>query len=181
MVQIEEWIKAKSIREKILLFCLCFVLFAMLPLWGFLERAEYSLYYQKTQSKELQNYLSGLKREFLKVAEENNVYALEETIANLEQTLSTQEKQKLLLQTNSSVIAQLNLLSQEFALEQFVLAQDQQIFLEGSGTFKNVFGFLLRIESFFKALKITDFWIYPNARNLDFAMQMELLDFKEEF
>lgn len=178
-MQLEVWMKERSTRERILLFCLCFFIFAMFPLWGFLERSESSLYNQKAQSKEFQSYLSGLQKEFLKATEENNIDELEKTIANLEETLLVQEQQKLLLQTNSSVIAQLKLLSQEFALEKFFLAQDQQIFLEGSGTFKNVFGFLFKLESLFKALKITDFSIYPHARNLDFVIQMELLDFKE--
>ncbi|AWI34521.1 hypothetical protein [Helicobacter apodemus] len=178
---LEIWIKQRTLRERILLFCFCFFAFAMLPLWGLLQRAESSWYYQKTQSKELQSYLSQLQKEFLKVVEENNIHQLEQTIADLEVTLSAQEKQKFLIQTNSSVITQFKLFAQEFALERFILAQEKQIFLEGSGTFKNVFGFLFKMESFFKALKIIDFSIYPNANNLDFIMQIELLDVKEEF
>ena len=176
---LEMWIKQRSTRERILLFCLCFFAFAMLPLWGFLQSAQSSWHYQKAQSKELQSYLSQLQKEFSKVIEENNIHQLEKTIADLEQTLSAQEQQKLLLQTNSSVITRLKVFAQEFSLEKFVLAQEKQIFLEGSGAFKNVFGFLFKLESFFKALKITDFSIYPNTNNLDFIMQIELLDFKE--
>ncbi len=171
---VESYLQERSKREKILLYVLCAVIGFFVVFYATFEEARMSL----SEKEEIKN---ALNEEILtleqnvsldEIPKDLNDATLAQSIAELEQKIALQEKQKELLGEKFGVYfiiesAGLN------HLKSFDIRQEQQnIFLSAKGKTYDVFAFLETLQAQ-PHLAMRSLSIYPNAKNLSLEFYLE--------
>ena len=145
--RIESYLNARSNRELILLFIFCFLL-------GFISIFSLSFEHTKLSLEEKNQRKIRLRQELLdlqstsKVVKNlNDMESLQDSIQDLKQKIALQEKQKNLLQKQSSIYM-LTQIADSKSLQDLTISQEnKQINLSAKGRYENFFGFLENLES----------------------------------
>lgn len=169
----ESYLNMRSKRELILLFVFCFLIgFLLVFSLGF-ERAKQSLEDKKQIKIHLENELLNLQNAS-KIAQNLGDQSLQDSIQDLEQKIASQEKQKNLLQRQSSIYA-LTQVADSKGLKDFAISQEnKQIYLSAKGKYENFFDFLENLESQ-SHLQIRSLCLYPNASMGHLEFYLEIL------
>ncbi|TLD85957.1 hypothetical protein [Helicobacter sp. MIT 05-5294] len=162
----ESYLEKKSKRELILLFIFCFLVGFLAVFSATFERAKESLEAKNQTKMNLKHQLLELQRVFEANKTLDNTKDLEDWIHDLEQKISMQERQKNLLQNQSSIYA-LRQIADSKGLQDFMLEQEnQRILLYAKGKYKNFSALLEQLESQ-QHLEIYHLNLYPNALTQD--------------
>lgn len=170
----ESYLNMRSKRELILLFIFCFLIGFLLVFGLGFERVKQSLEDKKQMKIHLENELLNLQNTS-KTAQSLDDESLQDSIQDLEQKIASQEKQKNLLQRQSSIYA-LTQVADSKNLKDFAISQEnKQIYLSANGKYENLFGFLENLESQ-SHLQIRSLCLYPNASmgHLEFYLEIVL-------
>lgn len=170
---IESFLNACSKRELILLFIFCFLAGFLAVFSVSFERTKESLEARKQKKADLQKEFLGLQRLYESSQIPNDTKKLENLIQDLEQKIATQERQKILLQSQSSIYA-LRQIANSKNLQDFVIEQEnQRIQLYGQGKYYDFVVFLENLESqvYVESYNLN---LYPNilTRNLEFYLEI---------
>lgn len=169
----ESYLNMRSKRELILLFIFCFLIGFLLVFGLGFERAKQSLEDKKQMKIHLENELLNLQNTS-KTAQSLDDESLQDSIQDLEQKIASQEKQKNLLQRQSSIYA-LTQVADSKNLKDFAISQEnKQIYLSANGKYENFFGFLENLESQ-SHLQIRSLCLYPNASMGHLEFYLEIL------
>lgn len=173
----EDYLNARTKRELILLFIFCFLVGFMAVFSLSFESTKQSLETKSQIKLRLEKELANLQDTLQTTQITDNTKSLQDSIGDLEQKISLQNKQKNLLQKKSSVYA-LTQIADSNNLQGFTLSQDKEcILLNARGKYKDFIAFLENLESQ-AHLEIHHLSLYPNPLEQNLEFYAEILFYK---
>lgn len=173
----EDYLNARTKRELILLFIFCFLVGFMAVFSLSFESTKQSLETKSQIKLHLEKELANLQDTLQTTQITDNTKSLQDSIGDLEQKISLQNKQKNLLQKKSSVYA-LTQIADSNNLQGFTLSQDKEcILLSARGKYKDFIAFLENLESQ-AHLEIHHLSLYPNPLEQNLEFYAEILFYK---
>lgn len=173
----EDYLNARTKRELILLFIFCFLVGFMAVFSLSFESTKQSLETKSQIKLRLEKELANLQDTLQTTQITDNTKSLQDSIGDLEQKISLQNKQKNLLQKKSSVYA-LTQIADSNNLQGFTLSQDKEcILLSARGKYKDFIAFLENLESQ-AHLEIHHLSLYPNPLEQNLEFYAEILFYK---